>query len=126
MAESRPFHRAFLGQKRGCFAGDSGTSSWRKQSAASGPKQQLIEILLSWPNRIGAIIQVFTGQTKSSHSVPDTGSKLATCASFLLSASSTNVRVVTGYGLMTPKEKSFKDERLENNQRTARFSHCQN
>jgi len=43
---------------------------------------------MSWPHRIGAIIQVLTGQIKPPHSVPDTCSKLATCALFLLSAGS--------------------------------------
>jgi hypothetical protein len=41
---------------------------------------------MSWLHRIGVIIQVLTGQIKPPHSVPDTCSKLATCALFLLSA----------------------------------------
>jgi hypothetical protein len=41
--------------------------------------------------RIGAIIQVLTGQIKPPHSVPDTCSKLATCALFLLSAAASFV-----------------------------------
>jgi hypothetical protein len=41
---------------------------------------------MSWPHRIGAIIQVLTGQIKPPHSVPDTYLKLATGALFLLSA----------------------------------------
>jgi len=41
---------------------------------------------MSWSHRIGAIIQVLTGQIKPPHSVPDTCSKLATCALFLQSA----------------------------------------
>ena len=41
---------------------------------------------MTWPGRIGAIIQVVTRQIKPPHSVPDTYSNLATCALFLLSA----------------------------------------
>jgi hypothetical protein len=46
---------------------------------------------MSWPHRIGAIIQVLTGQIKPPHSVPDTCSKLATCALFLVSAAASFV-----------------------------------
>lgn len=46
---------------------------------------------MNWPRRIGAIIQVLTGQIKPPHSVPDTCSNLATCALFLLSAGTVDV-----------------------------------
>ena len=58
---------------------------------------------MSWPRRIGAIFQVLTGQIKPPHSVPDTCSKLAICALFLLSADGL-------YSLCAPGDESTDEE----------------